>query len=171
MHSPNWRRLALLVAAGLVAAYGCGTSQPTPPTEPGPKLTTARKADVKDLSLGNEIPVPYIFWGGDVATFIANGGETTQPGSIFDKHGLKLKLVPGDDFPKQVKAYKDGESPFLRGTMSQLGQVSDDIGGDGRTQPVVFLQLTWSAGDHLVARSHLHRINDLPGKKIALQKN
>src|SRR5262249_8164033 len=38
------------------------------------------------------------------------------------------------------------------------------------TRPVVFLQLTWSAGDHLVARAGLKTLDDLKGKKIALQK-
>jgi hypothetical protein len=171
MLSPNWQRLApFLLAAGLLCASGCG-SQPAPSQAQGQNPTTERKPDVKDVVLTGELLVPYILWGGDVATFLANGGETTQAGSIFDKHGLKLKLVRQDNFnTDQVRDYKEGKSPFLRGTLSMLGQVSEDIGGDGRTVPVVFLQLTWSAGDHLVARSQLHRINDLPGKKIALQK-
>ncbi len=176
MLSPNWKRLAaLLLGAGLLAGSGCGGSQPAAPGQPAterPPLEGAslRKDDVNDLVAGDVLQVPYILWGGDVATFLANGGETTAAGSIFDKHGLHIKLVRGDDFAQQVKDYKGGQSPFLRGTLSMLGQVSDDIGGDGRTRPIVFLQLTWSAGDHLVARSGLRTLNDLPHKKVALQK-
>jgi ABC-type nitrate/sulfonate/bicarbonate transport system substrate-binding protein/outer membrane protein OmpA-like peptidoglycan-associated protein len=55
--------------------------------------------------------------------------------------------------------------------MSMLGQAAGQIAGDPRSQPVVFLQLTWSAGDHLVGRADFHTIGDLKGKKIALQKN
>jgi NMT1/THI5 like len=128
------------------------------------------KSDVKELALGEVLEVPYILWGGDIATFHGNGGETTADGSIFHKQNLKLKLNRGDDFDKQVKDYKEGKSPFLRGTMSMIGQVSEDLGGDDRTRPVVFLQLTWSKGDHLVSRG-LATLNDLKGKKIALQKN
>ena len=171
MFSPYWQRLtALLMAASLLFTWGCG-SKTKPVIDLGPSAANERRPDVKDVALSGEFQVPYILWGGDVATFHANGGETTRRGSIFDKHGLKCKLVRQDDFSKdQVKDYKEGKSPFLRGTLSMLGQVSDDIGGDGRTQPVVFLQLTWSAGDHMVARSPLTRINHLQGKKIALQK-
>ncbi len=179
MFSPILQRfVVLLLGASLVAAGGCGRSRsvPTnqaqnvqidPATETDP---SARVDDVKDMVPGDTLQVPYILWGGDVATWLANGGETTASGSIYDKHGLKMKMVRGDDFAAQVNDYKEGRSPFLRGTMSMLGQVSGDIGRDGRTRPVVFLQLTWSAGDHLVARSALRRLNDLQGKKIALQK-
>ncbi len=119
---------------------------------------------------GAVLEVPYITWGGDVATFYANGGLTTKPDTIYHKLGLNCKLVPGDDFPGQVKRYLSGQTPFLRGTMSMLGQASEVIGSDARTKAVVFLQLSWSAGDHMVARGHLKTLNDLKGKKVALQK-
>src|SRR5437868_2993778 len=89
------------------------------------------------------LDVPFIFWGGDVATFHANGGLETAKDSLFDKQGLKFKLVPGDDFDKQVKDYLANKTPFLRGTMSMLGQVSAELTKKPETTPVVFLQLTW----------------------------
>src|SRR5689334_1302527 len=55
------------------------------------------------ISAKDGLPVPFILWGGDVATFLANGGLETKPGTTFDKQGLKLKLVRGDDFEQQVK--------------------------------------------------------------------
>jgi ABC-type nitrate/sulfonate/bicarbonate transport system substrate-binding protein len=114
--------------------------------------------------------VPFIFWGGDTATFQANGGLETQADSLFGKHGLKVKLTPGDDFDKQVEAYLANKTPFLRGTLSMLGQVSDKLTAKPETTPVVFLQLTWSAGDHLVGREGVKRLDQLKGKKIALQE-
>jgi ABC-type nitrate/sulfonate/bicarbonate transport system substrate-binding protein len=125
------------------------------------------KTDGKEVAT---IEVPFILWGGDVATFLANGGLETKPDTLFAKQGLKLKLVRGDDFDKQVKDYLDNKSPFLRGTMSMLGQASEKVGKSDKTRPVVFLQLTWSAGDHLVSRAGLKTLADLKGKKIALQK-
>jgi ABC-type nitrate/sulfonate/bicarbonate transport system substrate-binding protein len=116
------------------------------------------------------ISVPFIFWGGDVATFHANGNLETQPKSIFDNLGLKVKLTAGDNFDQQVKDYLSNKSPFLRGTMSMLGQVSDQLTANPKTTPVVFLQLTWSAGDHLVGRESFATLNNLKGKTIALQK-
>ncbi len=125
---------------------------------------------VGEVKPGTAVQVPYITWGGDVATFDANGGLTTTPESIYGKLGLKLKLVPGDDFVGQVKQYLQGESPFLRGTMRMLGQASEAVGSDPRTKPVVLLQMTWSAGDHMVSRGAVKTLNDLKGKKVALQQ-
>lgn len=119
----------------------------------------------------------WLTWGGDVATFHANGSATaTAPNSIFAKSGLNIKLAKGDDFVQQVRDYMSGKIPVLRGTFDQLGMASEVLNSDPRTKPVVFLQLTWSAGDHIVARENIKSINDLvspvSGKKtrIAVQQ-
>lgn len=121
------------------------------------------------------LSVPYITWGGDVATFYANGGLQTQPGTIYKDQGLNLKLTPGDDFVQQVKDYLTGASPFLRGTYRMLGQASEVLNASADTKPVVVMQLSWSAGDHIVSRKELKKLNDLRGKngqkiKIACQQ-
>ncbi len=119
---------------------------------------------------GGALQVPYITWGGDMATFYANGGIKTQPGAIFQKQGLNLNLVAGDDFVAQVRHYLSGKSPFLRGTFRMMGMASEVIGSDPRTKGVVILQMTWSAGDHMVSREMIKTIADLKGKTIALQQ-
>ena len=116
------------------------------------------------------LSVPYLTWGGDVATFLANGDMKTKKGSTFDKLGLDMQLVPGDDFIGQVRNYMSGKTPFLRGTMHMLGLSSEVTGSDPRTKPVVILQLSWSAGDHIVGRRTIKNLNDLKGKKIACQQ-
>lgn len=120
--------------------------------------------NVQAVKEGSPLKVPYITWGGDVATFYANGGLQTANGSIYAAQGLKLRLIPGDDFVNQVKQYLEGETPFLRGTLHMLGQASEVLGKDPRTKPVVVLQLSWSAGDHIVARESLKSLNDLRRK-------
>ena len=116
------------------------------------------------------LAVPYITWGGDMATFYANGGLTTKAGSLFQKQGLNLKLTAGDDFTQQVRDYRAGKTPFLRGTFHMIGLASEVIGSDPRTKGVVILQMTWSAGDHMVARAGVRTVADLKGKTIALQQ-
>ena len=116
------------------------------------------------------LSVPYITWGGDMATFYGNGGLATKAGSIFQKQGLNLKLTPGDDFLQQVRDYRAGKTPFLRGTLHMAGLASEVLGADPRTKGVVVLQMTWSAGDHMVARGSIRTVADLKGKTIALQQ-
>ncbi|MCA9126823.1 MAG: ABC transporter substrate-binding protein [Planctomycetales bacterium] len=125
---------------------------------------------VGQVAQSTKIQVPYITWGGDVATFLANGDLQTKGSSIFGMEGLDIQLTPGDDFVAQVKDYMAGKSPMLRGTVRMLGQASEVIGSDPRTKPVVILQLSWSAGDHIVGREDIKTLNDLKGKRIACQQ-
>ncbi|MEM6822447.1 MAG: ABC transporter substrate-binding protein, partial [Verrucomicrobiota bacterium] len=109
-------------------------------------------------------------WGGDVATFHANGGLATKKGSIFNKQGLNIKLTAGDDFPAQVKDYLSGKSPFLRGTFRMIGMASEVIGKYPEAKGVVLFQMTWSAGDHAVSRQKIRTLKDLKGATVCLQK-
>lgn len=126
--------------------------------------------NIQPVNATGALQVPYITWGGDMATFYANGGLKTESGSIFQKQGLNLNLVPGDDFIGQVRNYLSGKSPFLRGTFRMMGMASEVIGSDPRTKGVVILQMTWSAGDHMVSRDMIKTVGDLQGKTITLQQ-
>ena len=125
------------------------------------KVEPVSKAEVKEL--------PFLTWGGDVATFYGNGGINTTSDSIFGKMGTKFKMVNGDDFIGQVKAYLGGR-PYLRGSFSQIADAAELLNRDPATKPVMILQLTWSAGDHVVARESIKTLNDWRGKKICLQR-
>lgn len=126
---------------------------------------------VGQVAATNPVVLPYITWGGDTATFYANGGKRTVKDSIFNKKGLDFELKDGNDFVQQVRDYISGKTPYLRGTMSMIAQASEVIGSDARTKGVVVLQLTWSNGDHMVIRDGIKTVNDLKGKTIILQQN
>lgn len=132
--------------------------------------TLVGNAPVGNVTSTKPLQTPFITWGGDMVTFYANGGLTTKPDSVFAKQGLDLKLTPGDDFVQQVRDYLAGKTPFLRGTFRMMGMASEVIASDPRTKGVVILQMTWSAGDHLVARAPIKTATDLKGKTIALQQ-
>lgn len=117
------------------------------------------------------VQVPVITWGGDIATILANGGTpATKAGSLFDKQGLKLRLVREDVFSKQLEAYLSGRSPYLRGTLGMVNIAAEAASRDARTKPVVIYQMTWSAGgDALVVGPDIRSVKDLRGKSIAIQ--
>jgi outer membrane protein OmpA-like peptidoglycan-associated protein len=125
---------------------------------------------INDVQKNGPIQVPFIFWGGDVVTFHANGGLKTANGSIYQKQGLNLNLIQEDDFVQQVRDYMSGKSPFLRGTTDMIARASDVIGSDPRTKPVMIMQITWSKGDHLVVKTGIKTLADLKGRTIALQE-
>lgn len=126
--------------------------------------------EVGPMPSGKTLSLPYITWGGDTATFHANGGTKTAKGSIFDAQGLSYTLKAGDDFVQQVRDYMAGDTPFLRGTFRMIGQASEVIGSDPRTKGVVIMQMTWSAGDHMVGRGEIRSLDDIKGKTICLQQ-
>jgi ABC-type nitrate/sulfonate/bicarbonate transport system substrate-binding protein len=162
---------AIRSAAALAAALAAGLLATPTSAQEAKFADLVGDVAVKPVQKQDVLQVPFITWGGDAATFQANGGGLkTAKGSTFDTLGLDVNLTPGDDFVGQVKDYLSGESPFLRGTFRMLGQASGVIGADPRTKPVVILQLSWSAGDHVVGRANVKTVNDLKGKKIAVQQ-
>ncbi len=132
------------------------------------KLLPAQVGTVRN---SGSMDVPYISWGGDIATLHANGdANLTKQGSIFDQLGLKLNFTRQDIFSDQVKNYMSGKSPYLRGTIGMINQASDILNNDPRTKPVIIYQMTWSAGgDALVVKNNIQSVKDLKGKTIAIQ--
>lgn len=117
---------------------------------------------VKEAQYNGTLNVGYITWGGELPAFYANGNSlTTQNGSIYNTLGLKVEFSNGDDFVAQVKRYLQGEQHLLRGTMRMFGQASEVLGKDPRTKPRIILQLTYSLGDHIVARANIRNLNGL----------
>ncbi len=128
-------------------------------------------SQVGTVRASGTINVPYISWGGDMATIHANGdANLTKKNSIFDGLGLKLKLTRQDVFSTQVENFMSGKSPYLRGTIGMINQASDILNKDPRTKPVIIYQMTWSAGgDALVVKNNIRNVKDLKGKTIAIQ--
>jgi len=160
--------MRLMVAAAICAfCAGKCAAQQVPEFR-----TLVGNVTVGPVSQTSPMSVPFITWGGDMATFYANGGLRTQPGSIFARAGFDIQLEAGDDFIQQVRNYMSGKTPFLRGTFRMIGMASGVLASDPRTQGVVIMQMTWSAGDHMVGRSTFEKMsqNDLAGKNIVLQR-
>ena len=128
------------------------------------------KTPVGNVAAGTKV-LPIITWGGDIATIHGNGDQAaTKRGSIFSQHNLDYRLQRQDVFAQQVEDYVAGKSPFLRGTLGMINTAADVLSKDARTKPVVFYQLTWSAGgDALVVKDAIKTAADLRGKTIAVQ--
>ena len=164
------RKLAMTIMAGLISVLTLGNATEAAEVKnvPMKDLIPSQVGTVRNTST---IEVPYISWGGDIATIHANGdANLTKNGSIFDRLGLKLNLTREDIFSKQVENYMRGKSPYLRGTIGMINQASDLLVQDPRTKPVIIYQMTWSAGgDALVVKGNIRSAKDLKGKTVAIQ--
>ena len=145
-----------------------GTNVEYLPLEPMGKLLTAKKGAVRD---GGPLKVPVITWGADVATIHANGGRSTQTGSIFAREGLNIELSREDDFVRAVDKVVAGETPFLRGTVDMIASASEALADRGIEMVVVY-QLSWSnGGDTITIRSdQVSSLTDLRGRAVGLQR-
>ncbi len=130
-----------------VLLFACGVLY----ADPQPFKDFVGNVPVEDVKQG-PIQLPLILWGGDLPFLMANGGVETKPDSIYGKMGLKIKIVHGDDPIQQTRDYISGKSPFLRMTMRMTGLASELLNSDLKTKPVMVLQQTFSAGDHIVFR-------------------
>jgi hypothetical protein len=158
-----WLVLAFLIIPTLAFA--------APQYMQSPPLADVIRTPVGEVKPGNEVLLPIITWGGDIATIFANGNslDTTKE-SILGKKNLKFKLVRQDDFKKQVEMYLKGETPYLRGTMGMINMAMEAISKDPRTKPVVIYQMTNSSGgDCAVVKAGIETVKDFKGKTIVLQ--
>ena len=175
IHLLTLASLVLVLGLSAIVLAGCEktTTIDTPPvTDGGGGSTTQAPVKLtqgKELS-GTPTRVPFILWGGDMASFYGNGGTRTTEGSIFANNGLNMELVRGDDFGQQVEDYKSGRSPYLRGTFRMVGMAAAELCESADTCPLPVFQMTWSAGDHMVARGEITDLKSLKGKTGALQK-
>ena len=86
------RRFSLVLAAALVLMGGDAFAKVKRFS------SMVGKVKVGAVDASGPLQVPFITWGGDMATFFANGGTKTKSGSIFNRQGLDLRLKAGDDF-------------------------------------------------------------------------
>lgn len=135
-----------------------------------PPLTNVVSTTSKDCTNAENVQVPLITWGGDIATVLANNGKKTTQDSIFGKKGLKLTLKREDVFFKQVENYLSCKSPFLRGTMGMINMAQEITDANPQTKMQIIYQLTWSVGgDAIIVKSNVKTPKDLKGKTIAVQ--
>jgi hypothetical protein len=126
---------------------------------------------VGEVDLSGEVQINCITWGGESALLAANGGVKTTPDSVFGKMGLKFKLVKQDNPVQQTRDYISGTTPFWRGTFRMGGIAAEKMAEDERTRGVVAVQLTWSAGDHVVAKESVRTLADLKGTTGCMQED
>ena len=167
------RSSIIILAVGVLAAGPATVSMQAAATKyiDSPPLSKVIKQGVVPVREGGAMQLPFITWGGDIATILANGSaKDTAAGSIFDAQGLKFSLKREDDFTAQIGSYIRGDSAYLRCTLGMLNQAVEAL-NDPRVKPVVIGQLTYSVGgDVLVVKSGIKTPADLKGKTIVLLK-
>lgn len=112
------------------------------------------------------IKVGIVTWGGYAGGLTANGGFTTQPGSIYADLGLKVQFIIIDDFEKSRIAFKNDDVDVLWSTVDSFALEYDGL---KNFKPVVLLQNDWSrGGDAIAVWEGINTVENLKGKSIAV---
>lgn len=112
---------------------------------------------------GTPIQMPVITWGPDFVWFYCTGGAGgTRKGTICDKYGVNVHLVPQNDYSAQLAAYRARKSPFLRNPIGTLGKYwEQDCRTDPQLCPRPWFFVSKSKGDYLYCRAHVKDVAGL----------
>lgn len=137
----------------------------------GQTLAETVTSAARDCSSGWNAKMPLIAWGADGVVAYANGSALEGDGGLLGAADLSLNLTVRDDFEAQVEAYMACETPYLRGTLGMLAAAAPVTQSDPQTEQIVFFKHSFSAGDGIVGGDGIRKIEDLSGKRIAIQAN
>jgi NitT/TauT family transport system substrate-binding protein len=107
-------------------------------------------------------------WGGYVGGPYFNGGLTPSEASRFrSDYGLEVRFELLKSIPDSVRAWRAGEVDVLWITVDDLPTEYPQL---QPLRPVLFMLTGWSRGEEqLVVRKDIQTLNDLKGKRVALE--
>lgn len=138
--------------------------KPGKPSEKNP-VTTADKEtedsdEVIDLSLDE--------WIGWKSIIDANGGLTTQPGSIYDKLGIKVNINVINDATQSSNALISRKLDAAGYTINRTAFLSKKFKDGGLNVVMPFITNFSNGGDGIIAKSTITSVNDLADAKIGV---
>lgn len=160
-------KISLIAAAALFVVASVHALS----ADPGDRLAETVTDPVRDCAPGWIANMPLIAWGADGIVAYANGASLENDGGLLGDAGLPLSLSVVDSFETQLRAYLACDTPYLRGTLGMLAAAAPVTDFDPRTEQIVFFKHSFSAGDGIVAAEGISRIEDLAGKRVAIQAN
>lgn len=130
------------------------------------KPSEANKADVSSA----EINLSLDEWIGWKPIIDANQGLTTQPGSIFDKLGLKVNIHIVNDAEASSNALIKGDLNAAGYTLNRTAFLSGKFADAGLDVVMPVFTNYSDGGDGIIALSNITSIEDLVGAKIGVPK-
>lgn len=109
-------------------------------------------------------------WSGWKPIFDANGGLTTQPGSIFDKLGLQVNIHIINDATVSSNALITGELNAAGYTTNRTAFLSGKFQQAGLDVVMPVFTNYSAGGDGIIAKTGINTVEDLIGKKIGVPR-
>lgn len=107
-------------------------------------------------------------WTGWKSIIDGNQGLTTQPGSIYDKLGIKVNINIINDATQSSNALIKGDLNAAGYTINRTAFLSQKFTDAGKEVVMPFITNYSNGGDGIIAKSSIQSVNDLVGAKIGV---
>ena len=122
--------------------------------------TTKESADTINLSLDE--------WIGWKSIIDANGGLSTEKGSIYDKLGINVNISIINDATQSSNALVSGQIDAAGYTINRTAFLSKKFKDAGVDVVMPFITNFSNGGDGIIANSNINTVNDLTKAKIGV---
>ena len=122
--------------------------------------TTKESADTINLSLDE--------WIGWKSIIDANGGLSTEKGSIYDKLGINVNISIINDAIQSSNALVSGQIDAAGYTINRTAFLSKKFQDAGVDVVMPFITNFSNGGDGIIAKSNIKTVNDLTNAKIGV---
>ena len=161
--------LAVAVAVGVVGGIKGGVikfdkKKPTT-SKPGTSISTDKPSnsaedDTINLSLDE--------WAGWLSCVTANGGLTTQPGSVFDQLGIKVNINVINDATESSNALISGDLQAAGYTTNRVAFLSQKFTDAGKNVIMPIFTNYSYGGDGIIASTQFADVNSWVNAKIGV---
>ena len=107
-------------------------------------------------------------WIGWKSIIDANGGLTTQEGSIYDQLGIKVNISVINDATQSSNAIIKGDLDAAGYTINRTAFLSQKFSDAGIDVVMPFITNYSNGGDGIIAKSNIQTVKDLVGAKIGV---
>lgn len=129
---------------------------------------TKTKKDKPKTTDDNAINVSLDEWIGWKSIIDANGGLTTQSGSIYDKLGIKVNINIINDATQSSNALIKGDLNAAGYTINRTAFLSKKFTDAGKEVVMPYITNYSNGGDGIIAKSSIQNVNDLVNAKIGV---
>jgi NitT/TauT family transport system substrate-binding protein len=161
--------LAVAVAIGVVGSIKSGVikfdkKKPTT-SKPSTSISTDKPSD----SAGDDtINLSLDEWAGWLSCVTANGGLTTQPGSVFDQLGIKVNINVINDATESSNALISGDLQAAGYTTNRVAFLSQKFTDAGKNVIMPIFTNYSYGGDGIIASTKFADVNSWVNAKIGV---
>ncbi len=129
-------------------------------SESNNEIINTKDDEIIDLSLDE--------WIGWKPIIDANGGLTTQDGSIYDELGIKVNINIINDATQSSNALISGDLDAAGYTINRTAFLSNKFEEAGKEIIMPYITNFSNGGDGIIAKSNITSVNDFVGAKIGV---